>query len=92
MQLGIIGLGRMGANMSKRLLRAGHQVVGWNLDPAPVAALEADGLGQRGSRSRHRTNERIDHQTDRECTRADATALYLAGGTTDHGRNIAMFH
>jgi 6-phosphogluconate dehydrogenase len=43
MQLGIIGLGRMGANMAKRLLRAGHQVVGWNLDPAPVQALAADG-------------------------------------------------
>jgi 6-phosphogluconate dehydrogenase len=43
MQLGIIGLGRMGANMAKRLLRAGHQVVGWNLDPAPVQALTADG-------------------------------------------------
>jgi 6-phosphogluconate dehydrogenase len=43
MQLGIIGLGRMGANMAKRLLAGGHEVVGWNLDPAPVQALAADG-------------------------------------------------
>ena len=43
MQLGMIGLGRMGANMAKRLMRAGHQVVGWNQDPAPVAELAALG-------------------------------------------------
>lgn len=29
MQLGLVGLGRMGANMSKRLLRAGHTVIGY---------------------------------------------------------------
>ena len=43
MQLGMIGLGRMGANMAKRLMLAGHQVVGWNRDPAPVAELAALG-------------------------------------------------
>jgi 6-phosphogluconate dehydrogenase len=43
MQLGLIGLGRMGGNMAKRLLRAGHQVVGWNQAPEPIVALEADG-------------------------------------------------
>ena len=43
MQLGLIGLGRMGGNMAKRLLRNGHQVVGWNQAPEPVTALVADG-------------------------------------------------
>jgi hypothetical protein len=43
MQLGLIGLGRMGGNMAKRLLRNGHQVVGWNQAPEPIAALVADG-------------------------------------------------
>ncbi|MGH3096028.1 MAG: phosphogluconate dehydrogenase (NAD(+)-dependent, decarboxylating) [Streptosporangiales bacterium] len=33
MELGMIGLGRMGANMSERLRRAGHQVVGYDVDP-----------------------------------------------------------
>ena len=33
MKLGIIGLGRMGANMSTRLQRAGHEVVGYDRDP-----------------------------------------------------------
>lgn len=43
MKLGMIGLGRMGANMAQRLLRGGHQVVG--LDPKPEArsALEQQG-------------------------------------------------
>jgi 6-phosphogluconate dehydrogenase len=30
MQIGIIGMGRMGLNMARRLLKAGHQVVGYN--------------------------------------------------------------
>ncbi len=36
MQLGMIGLGRMGANMVERLLRGGHQLVGYYRDPAAV--------------------------------------------------------
>ncbi|MEB2344086.1 MAG: decarboxylating 6-phosphogluconate dehydrogenase [Deltaproteobacteria bacterium] len=43
MQLGMIGLGRMGANMVRRLLRAGHQCVVHDLDPAAVAALGREG-------------------------------------------------
>ena len=39
MQIGMIGLGRMGANMSRRLLRGGHEVVGWDRDPAAVDAV-----------------------------------------------------
>ena len=31
MQLGMIGLGRMGANMVRRLMRAGHECVVWDL-------------------------------------------------------------
>ena len=33
MQLGLIGLGRMGGNMRERLRRAGHEVVGYDRDP-----------------------------------------------------------
>jgi len=39
MHLGMIGLGRMGANMSLRLLRGGHTVVAYDRDPAAVAKL-----------------------------------------------------
>jgi 6-phosphogluconate dehydrogenase len=42
MQLGMIGLGRMGANMARRLLRGGHQCVAYNRSPQPVAALVKD--------------------------------------------------
>jgi 6-phosphogluconate dehydrogenase len=48
MQLGMVGLGRMGGNMALRLLRAGHAVVGWNRSPEPVARLAAEG-GQAAS-------------------------------------------
>ena len=30
MEIGFIGLGRMGANMVRRLLKGGHRVVAWN--------------------------------------------------------------
>ncbi|WP_242096228.1 phosphogluconate dehydrogenase (NAD(+)-dependent, decarboxylating) [Sphingomonas sp. CROZ-RG-20F-R02-07] len=43
MKIGMIGLGRMGANMARRLMKAGHQVVGYDRDDKAVAALAADG-------------------------------------------------
>ncbi len=42
-QLGMVGLGRMGGNIVRRLLRAGHDCVVWDRDPAPGAALAAEG-------------------------------------------------
>jgi 6-phosphogluconate dehydrogenase len=33
MQLGMIGLGRMGANIVRRLLKAGHQAVVFDMSP-----------------------------------------------------------
>ncbi|MDB5694531.1 MAG: 6-phosphogluconate dehydrogenase [Sphingomonas bacterium] len=43
MKIGIIGLGRMGGNIGRRLMRAGHGVVAFDRDPKMVAALVADG-------------------------------------------------
>ena len=40
MQLGIVGLGRMGANIGRRLMRAGHQVVGFDASADAVKALD----------------------------------------------------
>jgi 6-phosphogluconate dehydrogenase len=40
MQLGIIGLGRMGANIGRRLMSCGHTVVGYDANPAAVKSLE----------------------------------------------------
>ncbi len=39
MELGMIGLGKMGANMSERLVRGGHRVVGFDLNPESVRAV-----------------------------------------------------
>jgi 6-phosphogluconate dehydrogenase len=43
MQLGMIGLGRMGANMVRRLMRAGHSCVVFDLNPEAVRNLVAEG-------------------------------------------------
>jgi 6-phosphogluconate dehydrogenase len=43
MQLGMIGLGRMGANIVRRLMRDGHTCVVYDVSPDAVAALEAEG-------------------------------------------------
>jgi 6-phosphogluconate dehydrogenase len=43
MQLGMIGLGRMGANMVRRLLTGGHDCVVFNRTPAAVQALVGEG-------------------------------------------------
>jgi 6-phosphogluconate dehydrogenase len=44
MQLGMIGLGRMGANMVRRLELAGHECVGFDIDPQAVATLAGEGM------------------------------------------------
>jgi len=43
MQIGIVGMGRMGANMARRLLRAGHECVVQDLHPEAVQPLVAAG-------------------------------------------------
>jgi len=43
MQLGMIGLGRMGANMVRRLIRDGHQCVVYDVNRAAVDALASEG-------------------------------------------------
>jgi 6-phosphogluconate dehydrogenase len=49
MQLGMIGLGRMGANLVRRLTRAGHDCVVYDLDPAAVRQLASEGAVGSGS-------------------------------------------
>ena len=43
MQLGMIGLGRMGANLSRRLMRDGHRIVAYDRNPDVVKSLAAEG-------------------------------------------------
>lgn len=43
MKIGMIGLGRMGGNMARRLMAGGHQVVAYDRDTDAVAKLTADG-------------------------------------------------
>ena len=43
MELGLVGLGRMGANMARRLVAGGHRVVTYDLDAAAVAASTENG-------------------------------------------------
>ena len=43
MQLGMIGLGRMGANMVRRLMRGGHECVVWDVNPDNVKQLADEG-------------------------------------------------
>ncbi|MFJ5680651.1 phosphogluconate dehydrogenase (NAD(+)-dependent, decarboxylating) [Streptomyces sp. NPDC093097] len=43
MQIGMIGLGRMGANLVRRLMRAGHDCVVFDVNPAAVEELQGEG-------------------------------------------------
>jgi 6-phosphogluconate dehydrogenase len=43
MQLGMVGLGRMGANMTRRLMRGGHQLAVFDRDPKNVSHLAGEG-------------------------------------------------
>jgi 6-phosphogluconate dehydrogenase len=48
-QLGMVGLGRMGSNMARRLLRGGHDVVAFDVDPDSVARISTEGAIRAGS-------------------------------------------
>ena len=49
MRIGMVGLGRMGGNMTERLLRHGHEVVAFDRNPATVAAARSQGAIGAGS-------------------------------------------
>jgi 6-phosphogluconate dehydrogenase len=49
MHIAMLGLGKMGANMAQRLLRGGHQVLAYDINPAAVQAVEA--MGAQGAAS-----------------------------------------
>ncbi len=49
MELGIVGLGRMGANMARRLMRDGHTIVAYDVNPDSVEGLEGEGATGAGS-------------------------------------------
>ena len=51
MQLGMVGLGRMGANMVRRLLRAGHACVAYDRNEEAVQAAARDGAAAAASRA-----------------------------------------
>ena len=44
MRIGFIGLGRMGANMARRLVRDGHEVVAFNRTPEKTREIMAEGV------------------------------------------------
>jgi len=58
MQLGMVGLGRMGANLVRRLIRGGHECVGFDLDADLVSQLEDEGAT--GARTLAELAERLD--------------------------------
>jgi 6-phosphogluconate dehydrogenase len=43
MELGMVGLGRMGANMARRLMRDGHRIVAYDVNPDAVSELAGEG-------------------------------------------------
>jgi len=49
MELAMIGLGKMGANMTERLVKGGHRVVGYDLNPESVAQIVEKGAEGAGS-------------------------------------------
>ncbi len=73
MQLGMIGLGRMGANMVRRLMKNGHQCVVYDVNPAT-----ADALGKEGATPGHTIDEFL--------VEAYQAARDLADGARRRGR------
>ena len=89
MELGMIGLGRMGANMVRRLLRAGHRCVVFDQSPDQVQRLvEAGAVGSRlARRFRGETGQAprsMDDGAGRGCDRANGHRTGRADGRGRH--------
>jgi len=66
MQLGLIGLGKMGGNMAERLRLGGHQVIGFDFNAEAVQKLTASGnVGVSSlegmAKKIHRAQSHLDH-------------------------------
>jgi len=61
MKIGMVGLGRMGMNMSRRLLRGGHQVTAWNR-----TADKTEELGREGGEVSRSLTELVDLLPERK--------------------------
>jgi len=49
MRIGMVGLGRMGANMSRRLMQAGHDITAWDVSAEAVSAMADAGASSAGT-------------------------------------------
>ena len=81
MQLGFVGLGRMGGNMVHRLARDGHQVVAYNRSPGPVE--QAVSHGAVGATS-------LEDLVSKLATPRNIWLMLPAGGVTDEYLNKLM--
>ncbi|MGH7552914.1 MAG: phosphogluconate dehydrogenase (NAD(+)-dependent, decarboxylating) [Longimicrobiales bacterium] len=94
MELGMIGLGRMGANMTERLLAGGHRVVGFDRDAEAVRRVAGKGAGEADSvdalvRSLHppRAIWLMVPMTAVDATLAEVTTMLAAGDIVVDGGN-----
>ena len=87
MQLGMIGLGRMGGNMVRRLMRGGHECAVFDLNPDNVKSLESEGAI--GARSIGDLVERLNKPRavwvmvpagEPTAKTVDALSKYMSGG------------
>ena len=67
--IGFIGLGNMGAPMAANLVKAGHRVAGYDINPAPRALAAAGGSGRERRRGGEGRRDRHHHAAGREDVR-----------------------
>ena len=84
MQLGIVGLGKMGGNMRERLRRRGHEVIGYDLAGGDVDSLEALVAALKAPRA---VWVMVPHGAPTEATVAKLAALLSPGDLVIDGGN-----
>ena len=84
MRIGFIGLGRMGANMVRRLVRDGHEIVIYNRTPEKTREIAAEDSGE----GRWTVQEAIDHDVPAPVITLSLLTRFRSRQTDSYGAKV----
>jgi 3-hydroxyisobutyrate dehydrogenase-like beta-hydroxyacid dehydrogenase len=87
MQVGFIGIGRMGTAMARNLMKAGHSVLAWDVSQSALARIKSDGAAIAGSAREAFSGDAVISMLPND---AAMRATFIAGDALPSGGNVPI--